>query len=110
MDELFATGRIVDLILGVMVIETAALAGYHKLTRRGIRIIPLLANMGAGAGLLLALRIALTQAGWSLMCGVLSLAFAMHLLDLWSRWNVILLPQATKAESGLKQPLREMPR
>jgi hypothetical protein len=87
MADLFSSGRIVDLILGLMVLETAVLAGHHKLMGRGIPTSSLLTNMAAGACLLAALRAALTGAEWSVTAGALAAALVMHLLDLRSRWN-----------------------
>jgi len=87
MSELFSTGRIVDLILGLMVLETAVLAGYRVVHGRGIRTASLLSNMAAGACLLLALRGALAGAEWNIIAAALAATFAMHLFDLRSRWE-----------------------
>jgi hypothetical protein len=87
MEEMFGSGRIVDLILGLIVLETAALMAYHKFTGGGIATTPLLTNMAAGSCLLLALRAALTGTHWRLIAVALGAAFAMHLLDLRSRWS-----------------------
>jgi hypothetical protein len=86
MAELFATGRIVDLILVLMIAETLVLAGYRYMTGRGISIMPLLTNMAAGACLMLALRAALAGAPWTLIAIALGAAFGMHALDLRGRW------------------------
>jgi hypothetical protein len=82
MADLFATGRIVDLILVLMVLETVVLAGRHLLTGRGIPPASLLTNMAAGACLMLALRAALTGAAWGIIAGTLAGALVMHLFDL----------------------------
>jgi hypothetical protein len=87
MADLFATGRIVDLILLLMIAETFLLAGHRHLTGRGVAIMPLLANMAAGACLLLALRATLSGAPWSVVALALGAAFGMHALDLRSRWG-----------------------
>jgi hypothetical protein len=88
MSDLFDTGRIVDLILALMLAETVVLAGYHYATGRGISLLSLLANMAAGAFLLLAVRAALTAAPWGAVAAALGSAFAMHALDMRSRWSL----------------------
>jgi hypothetical protein len=40
MADLFATGRVVDLILILMILETFVLVAHHLLTGRGIAIMP----------------------------------------------------------------------
>jgi hypothetical protein len=87
MADLFATGRIVDLILVLMIAEAFVLVGHHHLTGRGIAIAPLLTNMAAGACLLLALRAALSGLPWTVVALALGAAFGMHALDLRCRWS-----------------------
>ncbi len=87
MADLFATGRIVDLILALMILETIVLAGYHHHTGRGVRVATLLTNMAAGACLLVALRAALAGAPWGAVAAALAVAFAMHAFDLRTRWS-----------------------
>ena len=87
MSELFASGRIVDLILALVVLEAAALVVYRSRRGRG----PTLFNMGptllAGAALLGAVRLALVQAWWGWVALSLLGALLAHALDLWTRWN-----------------------
>jgi hypothetical protein len=87
MADLFATGRIVDLILGLMVLEAAALAAFHRMTGRGVPLASLLTNMAAGACLLVALRAALAGAEWGIVASALAAALMAHLFDLRSRWS-----------------------
>jgi hypothetical protein len=47
----------------------------------------LVANLAAGAGLLMALRAALTHAGWEMTILWLLVALAAHVADLASRWR-----------------------
>jgi hypothetical protein len=84
---LFDSGRIVDLILVLVVLEALLLLGLR--VRRGGGIMPraLLANLLAGACLLLALRSALTGADWVWPAMFLLLALPAHLADLYGRWN-----------------------
>ena len=87
MSHLFTTGRIVDLIVALTVVEWLALAAYHRSTGRGIAPLDLLGNLLAGAFLLLALRGALLGAGWGWIGLALAAALIAHLSDLGRRWN-----------------------
>jgi hypothetical protein len=51
---LFASGRIVDLILGLTLLEGLLLALYHRRTGRGVAPADLVPNLLAGACILLA--------------------------------------------------------
>jgi hypothetical protein len=85
--ELFATGRIVDLVLALMVLEGIVLVAYHRTTGRGLAPVGLLANLLAGVCLLLALRAALIGASWRWIALALAAALLAHLADLWRRWR-----------------------
>jgi hypothetical protein len=87
MAELFASGRFVELILGIVAIEAALLLIFWRSTGRGVSPGDLLPNLCAGAFLLLALRLSLGGAGWELCCGSLAAAGASHLVDLNRRWR-----------------------
>lgn len=86
MDALFAGGRVIDLILGLMVLEILALAALYFLRGKGIPPTRLLPNLLAGAFLMLALRASLTNAGATAMGGWLLLGLVCHLVDLRLRW------------------------
>lgn len=87
MSHLFTTGRIVDLIVALTVVEWLALAAYHRSTGRGIAPLDLLGNLLAGVFLLLALRGALLGAGWGWIGLALTAALIAHLSDLGRRWH-----------------------
>jgi hypothetical protein len=87
MAELFASGRLVDLILIIVVIEAGGLSIYWRSRRRGVSPGDLLPNLCAGAFLLLALRLSLGGAGWLLCCASLAAAGIAHLADLARRWR-----------------------
>jgi hypothetical protein len=87
MAELFASGRLVDLILLLVVLQTIALGLYWRWTRRGIAPADLVPNVIAGACLLLALRLTLSGAGWMACCASLAAAGLAHLVDLRRRWT-----------------------
>lgn len=86
MDAWFASGRIVDVVIGVMVLEFVALALVHALRGRGPGPRDLAAGLAPGVCLLVALRLALTGAGWPAIATALLAALAAHLLDLAGRW------------------------
>ena len=91
MAALFESGRIVDLILVIMVIEAAVLCGLVMFghDRLGIaeRLPGLLLNLAAGACLLLAFRAVVTGAGWTVAGVWLAGALAAHIGDLIQRFR-----------------------
>lgn len=87
MSDLFATGRIADLVLALMVVELVALGLWHRHRGRGITPLDLLPNVLAGVALVLALRAALTASG-AVWIGVwLIVALVAHIADLRTRWR-----------------------
>ncbi len=82
MAELFGSGRIVDLILALVLLEAVVLQGYRTVTGRGPNPSELLGNLLAGACLLLALRVALTGGDWRWLALCLGAAGLAHLADL----------------------------
>lgn len=87
MSELFASGRVVDAILALIVVEAVLLAFLHR--RRGVGVPPadLLGYLASGAALLLALRSALVGAPWISTAFWLAAALVAHLVDLARRWR-----------------------
>ncbi len=87
MSELFADGRIVDTILVLVALEAVILVA---LARRSGRVRPaaILANLAAGAGLMVALRLALAGAAWPWIGLALAAALAAHLADICQRFSV----------------------
>jgi len=86
MAELFASGRIVDCILGFMLLEWVVLAVLHHRSNRGLNPVELTASLSAGLALL-ALRAALAGSGWPGIAAWLSASLAAHLWDLRIRWT-----------------------
>lgn len=74
MSELFATGRIVDLLLLFLAAEVLALAVWRVRRGGGVPLGELLALGGAGAALLVALRLALTGVAWPAIAAALAVA------------------------------------
>ncbi|MDC7784601.1 hypothetical protein PQJ75_04065 [Rhodoplanes sp. TEM] len=85
MRDLFASGRVVDLILALVALETIGLALLHRSTGRLPRLAVLLPNLAAGAFLLLAVRAALVGADWVWVAASLLGALVAHLADLATR-------------------------
>lgn len=82
-ESLFASGRAVDLILMVMVVE-----GGWLVTRRGRRAGDVLFMLLPGALMMLALRGALTGSDWTMIAIWLLLSFPAHLEDVRRRGRV----------------------
>ena len=87
MSDLLASGRLVDLILLIVVIEAIVLIVYWRATGKGIAPRNLLPNLIAGALLLLALRLTIAGAGWMAICGCLAAAGLANVVDLMRRWR-----------------------
>ena len=85
--SIISSGRIVDIMVLFVVVEVTALIVYWRRTGRGIPTIPLIANVGAGGSLMLALGATLKGLGVSIiaLCLVASLVF--HITDLALRWK-----------------------
>jgi len=90
MQALFETGRIIDLVLVVVAVETVAAASYLRLSGR--RATGLLANVAAGACLLLGIRAALVGSDWRWVALWIGLSLPFHLADLAFRLRLRTLP------------------
>jgi len=84
---LFASGRIVELILAFMLVEGGLLWLHHRRTGRGVDPVDLLINLLSGISLLLALWAALVGAPWQWIALALAASLAAHLADLRRRWG-----------------------
>ena len=86
MEQFIESGRVVDAILVLTVLQFAGHAWLHRW--RGIGPSPrdLWPTLAAGAALLLSLRAALVGAHWTSIAIWLSLAFVAHLVDIRNRW------------------------
>lgn len=87
MADFVQTGRVVDLILALVIIETLVLAIYWRRTGRGVAPVGLVLNNAAGVSLMLALRAALTGGTWLAITPWLIAALCAHLADLAHRWR-----------------------
>jgi outer membrane biosynthesis protein TonB len=86
MAELFASGRIADVAIAILLLEALLFVWLHARRRLGPAPGELLPNVAAGLFLLLALRGALVGAGWPWIAASLAAALAAHLADLVRRW------------------------
>ena len=87
MGEYFANGMVVDAILAFLFFELMVLILVRRQGLRCLPALPLIANSGAGAALLLALRAALRGLAWQQIALWLAVALAFHLWDLAQRWS-----------------------
>jgi hypothetical protein len=87
MTALFASGRIIDWILAGMVLEGLALAALHGRTGHGVAPRALLANLGSGMCVLLAMRLVLGGAWWGYASAALLFALIFHVIDLTVKWR-----------------------
>lgn len=85
--ELIAGGRIVDIMVVFVVLEVIALIVYWKKTGKGVPTIPLLANVGAGGSLMLALGATLRDASTTAIAAFLVASLVFHTADIALRWR-----------------------
>jgi hypothetical protein len=78
---------LIDLILGLVLVEAIALTVLYRLTGKGVAPRDLVGLLLAGACLLIAVRLALTGAEWVWIGLWLALALIAHLADLALRWR-----------------------
>jgi len=86
LQQLVASGRIVDIMIAFVILETFALGLIGRAVGRRLLTRALLLNTGAGVSLMLALKVALsgTWWGWIVACVIAALCF--HLFELAARW------------------------
>jgi hypothetical protein len=77
---LVTSGRIADIVIAVMVIEAVVL-----ITIMRKPAVATLATLLPGAFMMLALRAALSGAGWEMIVLWISASLPAHLADLWLR-------------------------
>jgi len=85
-ETLFASGRVVDIALVLMIVEAIGLWAHRRARGRAFPAVDMAFNLLAGAFLLLALRAALTQAGWPWIALFLTGALVAHIADFRRRF------------------------
>ena len=87
LSRIVSSGRIVDIMVLFVVIEVIALIVYWRRTGRGVPTIPLLANVGAGGSLMLALGATLKGYNSNVIALLLVSSLVFHVTDLAIRWR-----------------------
>ncbi len=87
LEDLITSGRIVDIMIGFVIIEVAVLLLYRRLRGGGIPPSKLFVNIGAGGSLMLALWAVFAEAHWAVIAGFLVMSLVFHVADLASRWE-----------------------
>ena len=87
LSTLISSGRIVDIMVLFVVVEVIVLIVYRQRTGRGVPVVALLANVGAGGSLMLSLGAALKGMGASVIAAFLVLSLIFHVTDLVIRWR-----------------------
>ncbi len=86
-ENLVLSGRVVDLMIVLAVMEVLLIGLSCRFRGRGIDWLPLLVNMGAGLCLMLALRASLTNSGWQWVAFFLVCSLCLHVADVVVRWG-----------------------
>ena len=81
MQQWVMSGGLIDTILAITLLETAALLAYHYTTKRGLAPRDYLLNIASGLCLMLALRCALAGSGWYFIAAFLMAAGVAHIAD-----------------------------
>jgi multisubunit Na+/H+ antiporter MnhF subunit len=87
MQELFASGHMVELIVVFTMFEGLCLWAYRVTTGRGLPMREFALNMVSGLFLMLALRQALLQQPWQTIAVFLAASGIAHGADLALRWQ-----------------------
>ena len=83
-----ASQTLVDVALVITLVEVIVLwILSRRRSGRGIAIRALIANVGAGLFLMLAVRAALVGAAWPWLAGLFAAAGVSHAVDLALRWH-----------------------
>ena len=86
MSDFIASGRVLDLVIAMTVLEALGLVAYHRITGRGLPPWDAVGLLAAGAFLALAFRLHTLAAGWIWIALCLTGALVTHLADLSRRW------------------------
>ena len=81
------SGQLVDIIIGLTLIEAAFLLAHHRITQRGLAPQDYALNLASGLFLMLALRAALAHSSWMWIAASLTAAGLAHGADMVLRWQ-----------------------
>ncbi len=87
MQDLWSSGRWIDLALAVCLAEVLLLGIWVQLNERHAWFRAYLLNLGSGLCLMFALRTSLNDPNWQMPAMWLALSGVLHVGDLWSRWR-----------------------
>ena len=87
MSEFLSSAQAVDIVLAAVGLEVLGISLYWYVARRGISPASLLPNLLAGAALVLALRLALSDFSWPWYTACLAIAGIANVADLRQRWR-----------------------
>lgn len=87
LETLIESGKIVDIMVAFVMLELIVLLIYWRVKRRGVPALPLLANVGAGGSLMLALGAQLKGLGYLAVASCLVAALVFHVTDIALRWR-----------------------
>ncbi len=82
METLISSGRIADVILVIMAIEVAVVSFVLWKRQQDLGLLSFVASLLAGGSLILALRAALTDAGWIYVAVYLAAGLFAHLAEI----------------------------
>ncbi len=87
MSGFIASGRVLDVIIALTVLEALGLIAWHRRTGRGLPARDVLLHLAAGTCLAGAFRLHTLGAGWPWVALCLAGAGLTHLADTIRRWN-----------------------
>ena len=108
--SLFASGRIIDVILGLVALEAAALVAWRLHGRDRPLLPPLFCNLASGAALMLAIRAALIGSDWTVVALCLIASLMAHVGEVALRMNGVSRGASDPVISDLRQPGRTVTR
>jgi hypothetical protein len=79
--------HLIDFVIVMTVLESIALAVYHRRTGRGLAPQDFIPTLAAGLALMLAVRAGVTGAGWGFVAAGLLVAGLAHAADVMRRWR-----------------------
>jgi hypothetical protein len=87
MDEFFAGGRSIELVLSLIVVEAIVLMVLWRMRLCPLPPLATLLILAPGTCLLVAARAALVGASWVWVSSLFLVALVIHLVDLRQRWQ-----------------------
>ncbi|MCJ2127834.1 hypothetical protein [Methylobacterium sp. E-045] len=110
MTALFASGRIIDAILGLVALEAATLVAWRVHRGGRFALTPLICSLASGAALMLAVRAALIGSDWTVVALCLFASLMAHLGEVAWRMFGGSRGASDPAMPDLRQPGRPVTR